>query len=250
MGTKAVVAALSANIFIAVTKFGAWALTGASSMLAEAIHSVADSGNQVLLLVGGQAGAAGGHPGAPVRLRPRALHLRLHRGHGAVQRRRAVRPVRGVPQVRGGARRRAQRAARGPLVVGAAGRAGAAIIAESFSFRTAIVESNKVRGQQSWSRFIRRGQGARAAGDLAGGLRGAARPGVRAVRRRADPDHPERLLGRRRHRGDRLAAGPGGDHPGHRDQEPAARRVGRPGVGRSGSRTRWPASTAWSGSST
>jgi divalent metal cation (Fe/Co/Zn/Cd) transporter len=31
----------------------------------------------------------------------------------------------------------------------------AAIIAESFSFRTAIVESNKVRGKQSWSRFIR-----------------------------------------------------------------------------------------------
>jgi len=53
-GTKAVVAALTANIFIAVTKFTAWALTGASSMLAEAIHSVADSGNQVLLLVGGK----------------------------------------------------------------------------------------------------------------------------------------------------------------------------------------------------
>ena len=39
-GTKAVVAALTANLFIAVTKFGAWALTGASSMLAEAVHSV------------------------------------------------------------------------------------------------------------------------------------------------------------------------------------------------------------------
>ncbi|HWI00558.1 MAG TPA: cation transporter, partial [Propionibacteriaceae bacterium] len=53
-GTKAVVAALAANIFIALTKFAAWALTGASSMLAEAIHSVADSGNQVLLLLGGR----------------------------------------------------------------------------------------------------------------------------------------------------------------------------------------------------
>ena len=53
-GTKAVVAALAANLGIAVTKFGAFALTGASSMLAEAIHSVADSGNQVLLLVGGK----------------------------------------------------------------------------------------------------------------------------------------------------------------------------------------------------
>ncbi len=53
-GTRAVIAALIANAFIALTKFGAWVLTGASSMLAEAIHSVADSGNQVLLLVGGR----------------------------------------------------------------------------------------------------------------------------------------------------------------------------------------------------
>jgi cation diffusion facilitator family transporter len=51
---KAVVAALAANLGIAVTKFAAWALTGASSMLAEAVHSVADSGNQCLLLVGGR----------------------------------------------------------------------------------------------------------------------------------------------------------------------------------------------------
>jgi cation diffusion facilitator family transporter len=64
-GTRAVIAALLANCFIAVTKFAAWALTGASSMLAEAIHSVADSGNQVLLLVGGkrsQKGATEEHP--------------------------------------------------------------------------------------------------------------------------------------------------------------------------------------------
>src|SRR5205085_11097471 len=53
-GTRAVVAALLANLGIAVTKFVAFALTGASSMLAEAIHSVADSGNQALLLVGGK----------------------------------------------------------------------------------------------------------------------------------------------------------------------------------------------------
>jgi cation diffusion facilitator family transporter len=51
---KAVVAALGANLGIAVLKFGAWVLTGASSMLAEGIHSVADSGNQVLLLFGGR----------------------------------------------------------------------------------------------------------------------------------------------------------------------------------------------------
>jgi len=49
---KAVVAALLANVGIAISKFIAFAFTGSSSMLSEAIHSVADSGNQVLLLIG------------------------------------------------------------------------------------------------------------------------------------------------------------------------------------------------------
>src|SRR3954463_5881793 len=53
-GTTAIIAALLANLGIAVAKFVAFVVTGASSMLAEAIHSVADSGNQVLLLVGGR----------------------------------------------------------------------------------------------------------------------------------------------------------------------------------------------------
>ena len=154
-GTKAVVAALIANIFIACTKFVAWILTGASSMLAEAIHSVADSGNQVLLLVGGKRARRAATPEHPFGYgRERyffgfvvavvlfsvgglfALYEAYHKYHEIAE---------GHPN----------ELLEGrwwwvPLVV-----LTAAIIAESFSFRTAIVESNKVRGRQSWRRFIR-----------------------------------------------------------------------------------------------
>lgn len=51
-GKAAIFAALAANVGIALTKFVAFFLTGMSSMLAEGIHSIADSGNQVLLLAG------------------------------------------------------------------------------------------------------------------------------------------------------------------------------------------------------
>jgi len=59
------VAALSANLGIAVAKFVGFLLSGASSMLAESVHSFADSGNQVLLLIGGKRSkrtATVGHP--------------------------------------------------------------------------------------------------------------------------------------------------------------------------------------------
>lgn len=53
-GNKAIIAAFSANMGIAIAKFAAWIISGSASMLAEAIHSVADSGNQLLLLLGGR----------------------------------------------------------------------------------------------------------------------------------------------------------------------------------------------------
>ena len=50
--TKAIVAALIGNALVATTKFVAAALTGSSAMFSEGIHSVVDTGNQVLLLFG------------------------------------------------------------------------------------------------------------------------------------------------------------------------------------------------------
>ncbi|GAB3614563.1 cation diffusion facilitator family transporter [Humibacter ginsengisoli] len=52
--TRAIVAALAANLGIALTKFIAWIFSGSSSMLAESVHSLADSCNQILLMVGGR----------------------------------------------------------------------------------------------------------------------------------------------------------------------------------------------------
>ncbi|TPV93466.1 MAG: cation diffusion facilitator family transporter, partial [Myxococcales bacterium FL481] len=52
---SAVLAAMVANFGIALAKFFGFFMTGAASMLAEGVHSVADSGNQALLLWGGVA---------------------------------------------------------------------------------------------------------------------------------------------------------------------------------------------------
>ena len=51
-GREPVVAALIGNLLIAATKFGAAFLTGSSSMLTEAVHSLVDTGNQLLMLYG------------------------------------------------------------------------------------------------------------------------------------------------------------------------------------------------------
>ena len=148
-GTKAVVAALAANLGIAVTKFGAFALTGASSMLAEAIHSVADSGNQVLLLVGGKRALreeTEEHPFGYSRTRYLYAFMvaivlftvgGLFALYEAWHKFQHPEPIESWKWV--------------PIVV-----LVAALALESFSFRTAIVETNKVRSGLSFPRFIER----------------------------------------------------------------------------------------------
>lgn len=145
-GNKAVIAAFLANSGIAVTKFVAWFFSGSASMLAEAIHSVADACNQLLLLGGRLAKrqADREHPFGYGRERYVwsfivALVLfsvgglySIYEGIQKIQHPHEI----DVPWL--------------PLTV-----LGVAIVLESFSFRTAIKEANEVRGKASWWRFIR-----------------------------------------------------------------------------------------------
>lgn len=148
-GTKAIVAALAANLTIAVLKFVAFVLTLSSSMLAEAIHSVADSGNQLLLLLGGKRAKKAASPEHPFGYgRERYIYafivsivlfsvgglFALYEAWGKIQHPHAIEgDFWWVPLA---------------VLVGA-------IVAESFSFKTAIAESNPLRGKQSWVKFIR-----------------------------------------------------------------------------------------------
>ncbi|HEU5108753.1 MAG TPA: cation diffusion facilitator family transporter [Micromonosporaceae bacterium] len=148
-GTKAIIAALLANLGIAVTKFIAYLLTFSSSMLAESIHSVADSGNQALLLLGGRRAQRAPTPKHPFGYgRERYIYafivsivlfsvgglFALYEAWHKFQHPEPIEKWHWVPVT--------------VLLV--------AIVLESFSFRTAIVESNRVRGKASWNEFVRR----------------------------------------------------------------------------------------------
>lgn len=155
-GTKVVVAALLANTGIAVIKFGAWALTGAASMLAEAIHSVADAGNQALLLVGSKRSQREATPEHPFGFgRERYIYafivsIVLFSLGGLFALYEAYHKWHEVHDGRGGGLLDSNYAWV-PLVV-----LGVAIVLEGLSFRTAIVESNKTRGRTGWIAFIRK----------------------------------------------------------------------------------------------
>ncbi|GGH89239.1 cation diffusion facilitator family transporter [Arthrobacter liuii] len=148
-GTKAIIAALAANLSIAVLKFLAYVLTLSSSMLAEAIHSLADSGNQLLLLVGGKKSQRAASPEHPFGYgRERYIYafivsIVLFTVGGLFALFEAWEKFLHPHGIEGGFWWV-------PLAV-----LVGAIIAESFSLRTAISESNHTRGKQSWVKFVR-----------------------------------------------------------------------------------------------
>jgi cation diffusion facilitator family transporter len=147
-GTRAIVAALLANLGIAATKFIAWGFSGAVSMLAEGVHSLADSGNQILLLVGGKRAARAAtatHPFGYGRERYFYAFIvsiilftvggvfSIYEGLDKLQHPHPL-ELWWLPML--------------VLTV--------SIVLEALSLRTAVKESNPIRGNASWVQFIRR----------------------------------------------------------------------------------------------
>lgn len=154
-GTKAVLAAAAANTFIALSKFVAWGLTGASSMLAEAIHSLADTGNQALLLLGGRAAkkdADDAHPfgyGRERYLSAFMVAIILFSVGGIFA---IYEAFHKYEETKSGHPNELLDSGWWwvPLVV-----LGGSIIAESLSLRTALKESKAARGNKTIYRFVR-----------------------------------------------------------------------------------------------
>ncbi|HEY3096330.1 MAG TPA: cation diffusion facilitator family transporter [Acidimicrobiia bacterium] len=145
---RAIVAAFLANLGIAIAKFVGFALTGAASLLAEALHSVADTGNQALLFLGG----------ARARRRPTPAHpfgYGRERYFWAFVVALMLFSLGGLFAVYEGIDKLLHPHQLESVAI-ALGVLGVAIVLESLSFRTAFVEAAAVKGEESWWRFIRR----------------------------------------------------------------------------------------------
>ena len=144
---KAILAAMSANLGIAVAKFIAWGVSGSSSMLGEGVHSLADTGNQLLLLRGGSVSkkkADAGHPfgfGRERYVYAFVVSIILFSVGGVFSLYEGINKIQNPHPLEN---------AWIPLVV-----LLIAMVLEGFSLRTAIRESNRSRGTDSWIEFIR-----------------------------------------------------------------------------------------------
>jgi cation diffusion facilitator family transporter len=147
-GTKAIMAALMANMGIAVAKFVAFGFTGSTSMMAEGVHSIADSGNQALLILGRNRSQRDRTPQHPFGFgRERFFYAFIV----AV----VLFTVGSLFSLYEGFHKFSD-----PHPVESPAWAFAvlifAILLEGYSFRTAVKESNELRGGRSWVSFIRR----------------------------------------------------------------------------------------------
>lgn len=150
-GGKAILAAFLANMGIALAKLIGWLLSGSASMLAEAVHSIADSSNQVLLFIGGKTSRRHADRQHPFGYgRDRYVYAFVV---GII-----LFSVGGLFSVYEGVEKLAHPHELSedwwwlPIVI-----LVVAIVLEGFSLRTAIGEANQVRPEgQSWWQFIRR----------------------------------------------------------------------------------------------
>ncbi|CAN5334633.1 cation diffusion facilitator family transporter [soil metagenome] len=146
-GGKAIIAALLANLGIAIAKFIGFLVSGSSSMLAESVHSLADTGNQGLLLLGGRKSrkiADASHPFGYGRERyvyAFVVSIILFSVGGVFS------IYEGIEKIQHPHELEAPIVPLAILLV--------AMVLEGFSLRTAIGESNHVRGKQGWISFIR-----------------------------------------------------------------------------------------------
>jgi cation diffusion facilitator family transporter len=145
---KAIAAAFLANLGIAIAKFVGFAITGAASLLAEALHSVADTGNQALLFLGG----------ARARRRPTPEHpfgYGRERYFWAFVVALMLFSLGGLFAVYEGIEKLLHPHELESVAIALAV-LGVAIVLEALSFRTAFVEASAVKGDESWWHFIRR----------------------------------------------------------------------------------------------
>ena len=145
---RAIFAAFLANLGIAIAKFVGFLITGASSMLAEAIHSLADTTNQGLLFFGGRQAARPATPEHPFGYgRDRyfwsfVVAMVLFSVGGLFAMYEGIEKLRHPHDIDS------------PAVAFVI--LGVAVVLESFSLRTAVRESNHVRGKLGWVSFVRR----------------------------------------------------------------------------------------------
>ena len=217
---KAIIAAFFANLGIALAKFVGYLLTSSAGLLAEAAHSLADTGNQGLLLLGGKRArreADVEHPFGYGRERyfwafVVALVLFSMGGLFAL--------YEGISKVRHPHETENLYIAVGILLF--------AIALESYSLRTAVKESRHVKPKtMGWWKFIRTAKQPELPVVLLEDI-GAEIGLFFALVRRADRRGDRRpAVGRRRVDRDRLAARDDRHRAGDRDQGLADRRVGR-----------------------
>ena len=145
---KAILAAFFANLGIAIAKFIAFAFTGSSSMLAEGVHSVADTGNQGLLMLGGRRARKAPTPKHPFGYGRERYFWSFIVALVLFTLGSAFALFEGIKKIRDPHEIDSPAWAIGVLLF--------AIVLESYSMRTAVVQSRPLLAGRTWWQFIRR----------------------------------------------------------------------------------------------